>query len=349
MDYIDRKHLLIASVYLEGWKDQGNGVFNCRCPFCGDSQKSKRKRRGYFFYHENTTFFKCHNCGASMNLSGFLTAFSPDLASQYKFDKFASKYGKKEVPQDAKIERFITNTAERLKRSHELLSHCDRLMALDEDHPAREYLDNRKIPRKQQKNLFYVKDAADFVPRIKGYEKTRIPSGGAILIPFYNEVGALTFCQLRFLYGNIRYLTLEVSDGKKIWGLADVDWNKPVYVVEGPFDAMFIDNSLAVAGVSVLSERKYLQEKCKAGYTLVFDKDYQTNREVYDQMVRAIEFGDKVVMFDKHFSGKDVNDAVLNSGWTSEELMTYLKTHTKSGLSAKLALSNFKKPPEKTR
>lgn len=347
MDYIDRKHLLIASVYLEGWKDLGNDKFNCRCPLCGDSEKNMRKRRGYFFVHNNTTFYKCHNCGASMNLLGFLNNFSPDLASQYRFDRFASKYQRREVIEDTKIERFITNTAERLKRSHDLLADCDRLLSLDEDHPARVYLDGRKIPRKQQKNLFYVKDASTFVPKIDGYADVYVQNTGAILIPFYNEVGALTYCQLRFLSGKIRYLTLEVSDGKKIWGLSDIDWEKPVYVVEGPFDAMFVDNCLAVAGVSILSECKYLREKCKAGYILVFDKDYQTNREVYDQMVKAIETNEKVVMFDRHFSGKDINDAVLNSEWTSEELMEYLKDRTKTGLAAKLMLTNFKKPPGK--
>ena len=344
MDYIDRKHLLTTSIYLDGFKDLGNDRFNCRCPLCGDSDKNKRKKRGYFFVHDNTTFYKCHNCGASLNLLGFLNAYSPDLASQYKFDKFASKYKKKEIVQDIKLENFIDKTTVLLKKTHDLLDKCQRILSLNEEHPARLYLDGRRIPSKHQKTLFYVQNANKFIKNIEGYEKTWAPPTDAILIPFYNEVGVLTYCQLRFLEGKMRYLTLEISKGKKIWGLFDIDWEKPVYIVEGPFDAMFVDNCLAVAGVSILSECKYFGEKCKAGYTLIFDKDYQINRAVYDQMVKAIEDGEKVVMFDKYFLGKDVNDAVMKGEWSSEELMQYLKEHTKSGLIAKLALDDFKKP-----
>lgn len=347
MDYIDRKHLLTTSLYLEGFKDLGSDKFNCRCPFCGDSQKNSRKRRGYFFVHDNTTFYKCHNCGTSLNFSQFLQEFSPDLASQYRFDKFSSKYKKKEVKQDVGIEKFLTNTSEKLKKSQNILNKATRMLTLDDTHKARKYLDNRKIPKRQQKNLFYVDNAQSFVKNIPGYEKSYTPKGDAILIPFFNEVGVLTYFQLRFFEGNIRYLTFEISPGKKMWGLSDIDWTKPVYVTEGPFDAMFIDNGLAVAGVSILSETKYLREKCENGYILVFDKDYQENREVYEQLLKAIEQNEKIVFFDKHFSGKDVNEAVINNGWTTEDLMDYLKNHTKSGLAAKLALSNFKKPPRK--
>jgi len=47
--YIDQKYLLLASSQLQGFKKKGNYVYNFRCPYCGDSQKSKSKARGFFF------------------------------------------------------------------------------------------------------------------------------------------------------------------------------------------------------------------------------------------------------------------------------------------------------------
>ena len=37
----------------------------------------------------------------------------------------------------------------------------------------------------------------------------------------------------------------------KVYGLNRVDLNKTVYITEGPFDSMFIDNAIAMAGADV--------------------------------------------------------------------------------------------------
>ena len=36
----------------------------------------------------------------------------------------------------------------------------------------------------------------------------------------------------------------------KIFGLNRIDKSKPIYVVEGPIDSLFLDNCVAVAGSS---------------------------------------------------------------------------------------------------
>ena len=37
----------------------------------------------------------------------------------------------------------------------------------------------------------------------------------------------------------------------KVYGLENVDFNKTVYVVEGPFDSTFVENSIAMCGADV--------------------------------------------------------------------------------------------------
>jgi len=47
--FIEQKYLLIASSQLQQFKKKGDHLFNFRCPYCGDSQKSKTKARGFVF------------------------------------------------------------------------------------------------------------------------------------------------------------------------------------------------------------------------------------------------------------------------------------------------------------
>ena len=63
MYYIDQKYLLLVSPQLKLFKKKSDGLYNFRCPYCGDSQKSRTKARGYVFRKKNDLFYKCHNCG----------------------------------------------------------------------------------------------------------------------------------------------------------------------------------------------------------------------------------------------------------------------------------------------
>jgi hypothetical protein len=52
--YLEQKYLLLVSSQLQLFKKKSNNLFNFRCPYCGDSQKSKSKARGYVFQKENS-------------------------------------------------------------------------------------------------------------------------------------------------------------------------------------------------------------------------------------------------------------------------------------------------------
>ena len=49
MSYIDVKYLNLISPMLPLFKKKGDNLWNFRCPYCGDSQKSRTKARGYVF------------------------------------------------------------------------------------------------------------------------------------------------------------------------------------------------------------------------------------------------------------------------------------------------------------
>ena len=47
--YIEQKYLLLVSPQLSLFKKKSDYLYNFRCPYCGDSQKSHHKARGYVF------------------------------------------------------------------------------------------------------------------------------------------------------------------------------------------------------------------------------------------------------------------------------------------------------------
>lgn len=348
MNYLDLKYTRLVSGYLPRWKEVGRSLSRFRCPFCGDSKKSETAARGYFFEVEDKALFKCHNCGASMGLLRFLSEIAPGLAADYRLEKFESDRrvrsgGFNKVEDETK---FATSAQQRLRRTKTVLDVCQRILQLPEDHKARVYLDGRMIPESAQAKLFYVENVQDLAKRIPGYGDRKIRAMDAIVIPFFDEDGSLMYLQCRFFEGDFRYMTFEVEeDGKKLWGLDRVDWTKPVYVCEGPFDAMFLDNCIAVAGASIMSEIKYIRERATNELVLIFDKDYRTNYEVYNMLKTAVDAGHKVVLYDSSFVAKDLN-AQIEQGWTREQLQKYLSLHTFSGLMAKLVLSKIR-PPKK--
>ena len=70
--WIDHKYVNLASSHLALFKRKDRNVYNMRCPFCGDSSKSKSKARGYFFEKEGKLIYRCHNCGLGLSLKNFL-------------------------------------------------------------------------------------------------------------------------------------------------------------------------------------------------------------------------------------------------------------------------------------
>ena len=65
---IDINYIIDLSGQLDKFTKKGDYTFNCRCPICGDSQKSKSKARGYFYKKLDDMFYKCHNCGVGTTL-----------------------------------------------------------------------------------------------------------------------------------------------------------------------------------------------------------------------------------------------------------------------------------------
>lgn len=326
MDFIDDKYIGLLSPRLQKFKKVKTGLYNFRCPICGDSQKNKNKSRGYIYSVKNNTNFKCHNCGASLSFNNFLKKIDTTLHQQYAMEKFKEgKTGKNFVVQEPKFEfkkpEFKKNKVQSLD-----------LPKASEDETAKKYLLSRKL---DPEKFYFAKKFKEWVNTQKftfdntNYDEARI------VIPLYGFDGSLIGIQGRSLGKSPnKYITIMIDEGEtKIYGLNAVNAQLPVYVVEGPFDSTFIDNCVALCGSDG-------DVRCLQGSDLIFIYDNEPrNKEIVRRVGDTIDRGNKVVIWPSTIIEKDINDMVLSG----HKVQDVIKSNTYSGLKAKLKFNEWKK------
>ena len=123
------------------------------------------------------------------------------------------------------------------------------------------------------------------------------------------------------------------EDAPKIYGLERVNKSDAIYVVEGPFDSLFLENCVAMAGADL-----DLRSLGWSNYICVYDNEPR-NREIVKRISKSIDRGDKVVIWPKHIQQKDINDMYL----AGHNVLDLVKSNTCQGLNAKAKLNNWKR------
>ena len=322
MDLIDSKYVGLISSRLQKFKKVKPDLYNFRCPICGDSQKNKNKCRGYMYVVKNNTNFKCHNCGASLSLNNFIKKLDTTLHKQYTLEKFKEGHTGRS---------FVVDEPEFKFKKPVFRKKLD-LPKATENFYAKEYLEERKLnPEK-----FY------FTDKFKEWTNTKKQTFDStyrdeprIIIPMYDRDKNLIGFQGRSLtHNSVKYITVMLEDSApKIYGLDTIDEKLPVYVVEGPFDSTFINNSVALCGSD--GDLGYLEG---SDTILVYDNEPR-NREIVGRIERCIERNQKVVIWPSNIVEKDINDMVL----AGHDVVSMIKLNTYSGLEAKLKFNTWKK------
>ena len=332
--YIDLKFINDLSGRLSQFKKKTDYLFNFRCPHCGDSQKSKTKARAYFYRVKNDMFFKCHNCGMGQNLANFIKFVDPKLYEQYLLERYKKSAPATPKPKfDFKPTKFTNQTP---------IDDLKSIKDLPEDHPARLYCVNRKIPEKYFDKLFLSDKFMTLVNEVKPNTYKITKDHPRLIIPFYDTTGKVFAFQGRaFGKEQPKYLTIKLDENKqKVYGLDKVNFQKPIYITEGPIDSLFIDNCLAAGGADLFLKNKIPNEQI----TYIFDNEPR-NKEIVKRMYKVIEQDFNVVIWPDEIQLKDVNDMIM-SGLTKIELQDIISNNTYSKLSALTKLNYWKKIKE---
>jgi transcription elongation factor Elf1 len=339
-DYIDVKYANLLSPKLPLFKWTDKDTANFRCPLCGDSKRSKIKKRGCFYSSKNRLNFKCHNCGASMSFDFFLKTVDYNLHKEYSLEKY--KYNNEHRWFNHNVKKADSRINSELKtEKNNPLDHLISIQDLPIEHNAKQYIIQRKIPEQYWTKLFYAENYLKWINEyieIGRFQKLPV-SDKRIVIPFYSGRN-IPFAYIgRALYDcDQKYLSINPNKNNMlIYGLDTVDSNKLIHVVEGPLDSMFLPNSVAVSGSALSKLFKYKQ------FDFIFIYDNQPrNAEVCKCIERAIKADKKVVIWPNNLEFKDINEMILG-GLSQEKILDIMYNNCYSGLNAELRFNEWKR------
>jgi len=339
--HIDTKYINLLSPRLERfqWKKQSLAV--SRCPMCGDSQKSKSKVRFYFYEKKGSFFCKCHNCDYGASLSWLLKTLDINLYKQYTFEVL-----KETGVAHGRTRSDAGTRAPARKAEDKVLRLLPTLESLPKDHPAVEWAMSRKLPKDSLARLYYSDNYGEWAknidPDVKAGEDERI------VIPILDRQGKVVGAQGRIIgkgkpnRETIRYITVKADkDAAKSWfGVDTCDPKKPIIVVEGPLDSLFLDNAVAMIG---LSDATNIPEELKDSELIYALDNEPRNKQVVESMERLLEEGHRVCVWSDRVRGlKDINDMVL-AGHGRTTIQQDIIRNSHSGLAGHIALKKWAK------
>lgn len=334
--YVDKKYVSLLSPKLKQFKQRGEFLWNFRCPVCGDSHKDKLKARGYIYKRKEHFSFMCHNCGSAMSLPKFIKYVDPHLYSEYQLESFVQSNTSNSVNVADYVTKPTFNVPEAPRSIH--LTDAESINGLGQYHPARQYLDNRKVPTD---NLYYVEDFASFIKNLfPGCTKT-LYKEPRIIIPFYDKNGILLGVQGRSIgVSKIKYITIKSDESSpKIFGWNKIDVSKNIYVVEGPIDSLFLYNAVASMDANLMAASHIIG--LDKTYIFVYDNEPR-NKQIVSNMRKTIEAGHKICVWPDHIKEKDINEMIL-AGMNSSQIQHIIDTNTHEGIIATMKMNQWEK------
>jgi len=324
---------------LQGLQRKGNS-WNFRCSICGDSKKSKHKKRGWVIWNSKNScwVYYCHNCGASLSFINYLKQYHNESFKDFIKNEFRNKYKKKEkeikilekkpIPAIYKGEFDLTRISE-----------------LSQTHDAYMYMKNRKIPQKYFSYFGYTDNFKEWInTKINDKFKETKRDDRRIVVPFIDNNNICFGVAGRALSENNfpKYITIKFNEEMpKVFGLDRIDTGIDVYIFEGQIDSLFIPNSIALGGSDIKFDTI---DKIIPKDKSIFIFDNEINFQIFKKIERVIDKGYKVCLLPKNIRkhGKDINDYIMY-GMTSNEILDIIKKNTFFGLRAKAQFSVWKR------
>jgi hypothetical protein len=256
------------------------------------------------------------------SLNNFLKDSFPDLYHKYLYSNYTSQ------PETKRIVTF--KSPNRIYRPI-IFEELPTISELHKNHAAKLYLQHRKVPEAFLRNAYYTENWKKFAKHTYNNidkEESRI------VIPLIINDQAVGFqARLLGVSVGIRYITIMLADAPKIYGHDLIDWNKPVYVVEGVYDSLFVPNCIAMLGSSI--DLDFLNSKSNTKFVFLYDNE-PYNTQIVNQMKKVVDLGHSVCIWDKSYKEKDINDCLINGTDINPVI-----NNDYSGTRAKLEISNF--------
>ena len=360
MSWLEQKYIGFIGTNLRNFKRKNTDNWQFSCPYCGDSTKNEFKARGYIFPHKNELKFHCQNCGITRSFVNFLKEQNHSLYNEYLIEKLENQ-GKKEEAFEFKT-KF---TPIRFEHNRHPLFKYKKVSELSKNHPAKTYIDSRRISNYHQSEMFWVPEFKSFINEIipEKFDPKKIKMGfdeGRVIFPFFGKDRDVYGLQGRSLNPNdvVRYITIMFDENHpRMWNVEKIDKTIPVLTLEGPIDAMGMRNSVASCGGDIFRELNQLDIP-KENTIVVYDNEPR-HPDTLKKMKTAITYGYPVCFWPETVSQKDVNQMVTDhfKGRNpsdqeitiyGEEIRDLIIKSSLSGIDAELKMAEWSKTNRKT-
>lgn len=281
---------------------KNEGIYNAECCVCKEGASSGTKRR--LFYFPSERYFYCFNCAKSWSelnwltsvtglqtteilkeTSNFVTSINVE-SKEYTSQTVALK-DTPFIPPDS-IDIFDKTQCAYFKDKKENVIITQ----------AVEYSKQRKLATaiNRPKSLFV--SPSDYV------------HSNRLIIPFYGESGKIETYQSRSLRNSDYPKYLTKYGEKCFFGESNIDSCIPyLFIVEGPIDAMFIQNGLGIGGAKVTErQEQFLQKHFDKTIVYIYDNDAD-NAEMQKTIHKSIKQGKSLFIWPKELKRfKDLNE-----------------------------------------
>lgn len=338
--FLEIAYAKILGSRLERFKVKKESPFlaSSRCPICGDSVKNKTKTRFAIYTKNSELNVGCFNCGLSTTFISFLKVHYKQLFDEFLFEKFKNNapIKKKESPWFPTPIKYEVVTKEPDALDLVLVSD------LPDDHYAKRYIKERNLPYYP---FYYTDKFYEYSSQFNDTFKANKRDEGRIIIPFFDRRGKIFAYQGRDLSGHLKqkYITVKINEKTPLlFGIERLNLNKPILLVEGPIDSLFLPNCIASVNASLATTANWLLKGTRISsdqITVVLDNEPR-GKEVVKEYEKAIESGLKIVIWPKAAERyKDINDMIMDKA----DPVALIKSNTYRGLMAKINFNTWKK------
>jgi hypothetical protein len=308
-------------------------TYNGSCPICREGTSWLKKKRCYYIPKKNIVC--CHNCGWYSNPFKWVLEVGNynirDLIKEIKnFDGTIT-----EIKQETKAVKVTENLPQdsiNLFNENEC-SYWDDNYVLEK---CKDIINSRRL------NTAVNRPQSLFLSLTDKVHKNRL------VIPFYDSKNNIIFYQTRKILDSDsrpKYLS-KVGTEKSLYGINNISVNcDTIYVTEGPLDAFFIRNGVAVAGITqsqnlnfTPTQEKQLKEFFLYKKVWVLDNQHldKTSRE---KTKKLLEAGQTVFIWPSK-DYKDLNDLCIDKKLNEVDI-SYIQANSYTKLKGLLKLSRY--------
>ena len=321
-------------------RNKFNNTFQCGCPICKEGYSLGKKRRCYYIPEKEVIF--CHNCGWSSKPAKWICEVS-GLSNIELIEELREYVPELVIPEDKNFtKKIISSTLP-----------VDSINLSDESQLS--YYKNNDVLRSCMHLIKHRRlDTAINRPTNLYLTLTDKVHKNRLIIPFITERNDIEFYQsrtvLKFDNKKPKYLS-KINAEKTLFNINKIDnTNEFVYIFEGPINAFFTKNSVAVAGITEGNNTFTPRQREQLNTTLKFhtkiwvlDSQWIDNASLVKSQ-NLLEQGEKVFIWPEKFGTrfKDFNDIAMHCN-IDEITGEFIQKNTCEGLTGIIKLAEIKR------